>query len=166
MLKTLARRVTSQIATRFRLWRQEVSYPVILQSMVTRKRFSAESYLYFLKFKFIWNLYLIIQEAYTYKRNFLVCQIEIFGINRGRCSYHTLGILIPFKCPVFTLRMHMYRMHIKINISIAQIYMWIWLQCVYGKWGHIEDTNQSHCRTKIEKINKRRISQSALGQKK
>jgi hypothetical protein len=25
--------------------------------------------------------------------------------------------------------------------------------------------NQSHCRTKIEKINKRRISQSALGQK-
>jgi hypothetical protein len=29
----LAVRVTSQIATRFRLWRQEVSYPVILQSM-------------------------------------------------------------------------------------------------------------------------------------
>jgi hypothetical protein len=28
--------VTSQIATRFRLWRQEVSCPVILQSMVQR----------------------------------------------------------------------------------------------------------------------------------
>jgi hypothetical protein len=39
------------------------------------------------------------------------------------------------------------------------------LQCVYSKWGHLENTNQSHCRTKIEKINKRRISQSALGQK-
>jgi hypothetical protein len=36
MLRTLAIHVTSQIATRFRLWRQEVSYPVILhvQSMV------------------------------------------------------------------------------------------------------------------------------------
>jgi hypothetical protein len=34
MLRTLAIRVTSQIATRFRLWRQEVSYPVILQSMI------------------------------------------------------------------------------------------------------------------------------------
>jgi hypothetical protein len=31
--------------------------------------------------------------------------------------------------------------------------------------GHLENTNQSHCKTKIEKINKRRISQSALGQK-
>ena len=30
---------------------------------------------------------------------------------------------------------------------------------------NLENTNQSHCRTKIEKINKRRISQSALGQK-
>jgi hypothetical protein len=39
------------------------------------------------------------------------------------------------------------------------------LQCVYSKWGHLENTNQSHCRTKIEKINKRLISQSALGQK-
>jgi hypothetical protein len=39
------------------------------------------------------------------------------------------------------------------------------LQCVYSKWGHLENTDQSHCRTKIEKINKRRISQSALGQK-
>jgi hypothetical protein len=39
------------------------------------------------------------------------------------------------------------------------------LQCVYSKWGHLENTNQSHCRTKIEKFNKRRISQSALGQK-
>jgi hypothetical protein len=34
MLRTLAIRVTSQIATRFRLWRQEVSYPVILQSVI------------------------------------------------------------------------------------------------------------------------------------
>ena len=36
MPRTLAVRVTSQIATRFRLWRQEVSYPVILQSMIAR----------------------------------------------------------------------------------------------------------------------------------
>jgi hypothetical protein len=33
VLRTLAIHVTSQIETRFRLWRQEVSYPVILQSM-------------------------------------------------------------------------------------------------------------------------------------
>ena len=39
------------------------------------------------------------------------------------------------------------------------------LQCVYSKWGNLENTNQSHCRTKIEKINKWHISQSALGQK-
>ena len=39
------------------------------------------------------------------------------------------------------------------------------VQCVYSKLGHLENTNQSHCRTKVEKINKRRISQSALGQK-
>ena len=39
----------------------------------------------------------------------------------------------------------------------------IFLQCVYSKWAHLENTNQSHYRTKIEKINKRRISQSALG---
>ena len=39
------------------------------------------------------------------------------------------------------------------------------LQCLYSKWGHLENTSQSHCRTKIEKINKRHISQSALGQK-
>ena len=31
------------------------------------------------------------------------------------------------------------------------------LECVYSKWGHLEHTNQLHCRTKIEKINKRRI---------
>jgi hypothetical protein len=34
MLRTLAIHVTSQIATRFRLWRQLVSYPFILLSMV------------------------------------------------------------------------------------------------------------------------------------
>ena len=32
------------------------------------------------------------------------------------------------------------------------------LECVYSKWGHLEHTNQLHCRTKIEKINKRRIN--------
>ena len=35
MLRSLAIRVTSQIATWFRLLRQQVSYPVILQSMVS-----------------------------------------------------------------------------------------------------------------------------------
>jgi hypothetical protein len=39
------------------------------------------------------------------------------------------------------------------------------LQCVYSKWSHLENTNQSHCRTQIEKINKRHISQSVLGPK-
>ena len=42
MLRTLAIRMTSQIATRFRLRRQEVSYPVILQSCLyktTSKKF-------------------------------------------------------------------------------------------------------------------------------
>jgi hypothetical protein len=36
--------------------------------------------------------------------------------------------------------------------------IWLFvLQCVYSKCGHLENTNQSHCRTKIEKINKRRL---------
>jgi hypothetical protein len=46
--------------------------------------------------------------------------------------------------------------------AIAPLY---YSASVYSKWGHLENTNQSHCGTKIEKINKRHISQSALGQK-
>jgi galactitol-specific phosphotransferase system IIB component len=42
MLRTLAMRVTSQIATRFRRWRQEFSYPVILQSMLLQIFWSKE----------------------------------------------------------------------------------------------------------------------------
>ena len=36
MLRILAIRVASQIATRFRLWRQLESYPFILLSMIVR----------------------------------------------------------------------------------------------------------------------------------
>jgi hypothetical protein len=50
MLRTLAIRVTSQIATRFRLWRQQVSYPVILQSMVRLNKHQAEKlWIFYLK---------------------------------------------------------------------------------------------------------------------
>jgi hypothetical protein len=51
------------------------------------------------------------------------------------------------------------------NIDLAQNDSKDPFGAVNSKWGHLENTNQSHCRRKIEKINKRHISQSALGQK-
>jgi hypothetical protein len=61
---------------------------------------------------------------------------------------------------IFSKKWRIYRQIVKNLEKVTKI-----LQCVYSKWGYLENTDQSHGRTKIEKINKRRISQSALGQK-
>jgi hypothetical protein len=69
MLRTLAIHVTSQIATRFRLWRQEVSYPVILQSMLGLTSLQACCYRTHLCYYFLPNFILHLYGNWAGKRD-------------------------------------------------------------------------------------------------
>jgi hypothetical protein len=75
--------------------------------------------------------------------------------------YHNLNMAVPYICKAGERQPCTYGPWDKlVNTGPPSL-----LQCVYSKWGHSENTNQSHCRTEIEKINKRRIGQSVLGKK-
>ena len=103
-------------------------------------------------------------------------QISLLLIIRFRhlsfVRFADLWSLCFAKFPHENANLHGLSVHIFLCDQLPHAERWslFWWQAsltvrVYSKWGHLENTNQSHCRTKIEKINKRRISQSALGQK-